>query len=78
MVAGIPRERAGGWTLKIRHRLCVNSDKDRVLAKEKMEKDGANLRSWWDGGGKEGPISNRWNVECWPTVYVIDGKGSFG
>jgi thiol-disulfide isomerase/thioredoxin len=53
----------------------VNSDKDRVLAKAKMEKDGANWRSWWDGGRQDGPIGSRWNVDGFPTVYVIDGKG---
>jgi hypothetical protein len=41
----------------------VNSNTDRVLTKEKMEKEGANWRSWWDGGGTDGPISNRRNIQ---------------
>jgi thiol-disulfide isomerase/thioredoxin len=51
----------------------VNSDKDRVLTKERMDKDGANWRSWWDG--PEGPIAERWGVQGWPTVYLLDRQG---
>jgi len=31
-------------------------------------------RSWYDGG-PDGPISRSWNVQGWPTVFVIDGDG---
>lgn len=34
--------------------------------------------SWWDGGGAkntEGPIATAWNVQGWPTIYVIDRDG---
>jgi thiol-disulfide isomerase/thioredoxin len=66
--------------------LWVNSDQDPLLAKEKMEKEQATWRSWWDAddrpadgpvarGRTDGPIARRWNVTGWPTVYVIDGKG---
>ena len=52
----------------------VNSDeKERLrttLKKEKMT-----WRSWWDGGSTEGPIASKWNVQGWPTVYLIDPKG---
>jgi RNA polymerase sigma factor (sigma-70 family) len=54
----------------------INSDKDRVLTREKMTKDGANWRSWWDGGRRDGPIGTRWNIESWPTVYVLDSEGT--
>ena len=23
----------------------------------------------------QGPIATRWNVQAWPTVYVLDAKG---
>lgn len=32
-------------------------------------------RSFFDGGGTDGPISTQWNVRGWPTVYVIDHEG---
>lgn len=54
--------------------LGVNSDpKDhlkQVIKKEKMT-----WRSWWDGGDTQGPISKAWNVQGWPTTYIIDAKG---
>ncbi len=25
--------------------------------------------------GMDGPISTKWNVSAWPTIYVIDSKG---
>jgi hypothetical protein len=31
-------------------------------------------RSWWDGG-TDGPIADRWAVEGWPAVFVIDHQG---
>jgi peroxiredoxin len=54
--------------------LGINSDpKDhlkQVIPKEKMT-----WRSWWDGGNTSGPIASRWNVNGWPTTYVLDAKG---
>ena len=31
-------------------------------------------RCWWDGG-PDRPISSRWNVLSFPTIFVIDAKG---
>ncbi len=42
----------------------------KVRAAEKLA-----WRSWWDGGGIGGPIATRWEVELWPTLYLIDHKG---
>jgi len=54
--------------------LGVNSDPKehlkRVIKKEKMT-----WRSWWDGGDTSGPIASKWNVNSWPTTYVLDHKG---
>jgi hypothetical protein len=54
--------------------LGVNSDpKERlkqVLVKEKIT-----WPSWWDGGDTSGPIASKWNVNGWPTIYVLDHKG---
>ena len=32
-------------------------------------------RSFWDGGNTSGPIASKWNVQGWPTLYVVDAKG---
>jgi hypothetical protein len=32
-------------------------------------------RSYWDGGSTIGPIASKWNVQVWPSLYVIDHKG---
>ena len=31
-------------------------------------------RCWWDGG-TTGPITTRWGVSRFPTVYVLDRDG---
>lgn len=54
----------------------VNSDRDKEDAKKKNEKEQITWRSFWNGPkGTEGPISDAWNVQGWPTIYVLDHKG---
>ena len=53
----------------------VNSDRDREKIKQRMKEENITWRSFWNGGGTNGPISTRWNVSGWPTIYVIDHKG---
>ena len=54
--------------------LGVNSDpKERV--KQAIKKENLTWRSWWDGGNTSGPIATQWNVEGWPTLYLIDHAG---
>jgi hypothetical protein len=55
--------------------LGVNSDASRDLVKQVVEKEKLNKRSFWDGGSTDGPISRRWNVTGWPTLYLIDHSG---
>ena len=55
--------------------LGVNSDTDRDEIKKVMEKEEITWRSFWNGGGTDGPISTKWNVRGWPTLYVLDAKG---
>ena len=31
--------------------------------------------SFFDGGGTDGPISTRWHVTGWPTLFILDKKG---
>jgi hypothetical protein len=55
--------------------LGVNSDSDKKELKKAMEKEQITWRSWWNGGGTSGPISNPWKIQGWPTLYLIDHKG---
>ncbi len=44
--------------------------------KEKNEKQQITWRSFWNGpDGTQGPISKEWNVQGWPTLYIMDHKG---
>jgi hypothetical protein len=54
----------------------VNSDRDREMLKEVMEKEQITWRSFWCGPeGTRGPIPAKWNVQGWPTLYYLDHKG---
>ena len=54
--------------------LGVNSDPKEHL-KQVIKREKMTWRSWWDGGSTSGPISSKWNVHSWPTIYVLDHKG---
>lgn len=53
----------------------INSDADREELKDVVRKEEITWRSFWNGGSTSGPISTRWNVSGWPTIYVIDAQG---
>jgi hypothetical protein len=53
----------------------VNSDKDRDNVRKLCAKEGITWRSFWDGGSTSGPVASKWNVQGWPTLYLLDGKG---
>jgi hypothetical protein len=53
----------------------VNSDKDRDQLKATVKKEEITWRSFWNDGGVDGPIAVRWNIQAWPTLYVLDAKG---
>jgi hypothetical protein len=40
-----------------------------------MEKEQITWRSFWDGGSTQGPIASLWNIQGWPTLFIIDAKG---
>ena len=41
-----------------------------------MKEKNISWRSFWNGpNGPGGPISTKWNVRGWPTIYVLDNKG---
>jgi hypothetical protein len=52
----------------------INSDENKEQLKKAMEKEQITWRSWWDKT-TSGPIAKAWNVQGWPTIYVLDAKG---
>jgi RNA polymerase sigma factor (sigma-70 family) len=59
--------------------LGVNGDDDREKLRKFLAKDVLPWRSWWDHRDNEekgqGGIARDWNVNAWPTVYVLDFRG---
>lgn len=58
--------------------LGVDSSVSLARAREVKQDERLTYASWWDGGGAkntDGPIASAWNVQGWPTVYVIDQTG---
>ena len=56
--------------------LGINSDTDKDALKKVMDEEQITWRSWWNGPkGTDGPLSKKWNVHGWPTIYVLDAKG---
>jgi hypothetical protein len=53
----------------------VNSDASKEALKKVLEKEKITWRSFWNGGSTDGPIAKDWNVQGWPTLYLIDHKG---
>ena len=56
--------------------LGVNSGDDLKTARATVEMNEMHWRHWWDEGGtRESSIQITYNVQHWPTVYVIDTAG---
>ncbi len=54
----------------------VNSDPDKVKLAKRMKEENITWRSFWNGPeGTRGPISAKWGVSGWPTIYVLDHEG---
>jgi thiol-disulfide isomerase/thioredoxin len=53
----------------------INSDENKDELKKNLQKRGVTWRYWWDGGSRTGPIATAWNIQNWPTIYVLDQKG---
>jgi hypothetical protein len=54
----------------------VNSDADLEALEPVLEEQQITWRSFWNGPeGTRGPISKRWNVSSWPTIFVLDAEG---
>jgi predicted GTPase len=52
----------------------INSDGGRDALQKILKEQGITWRSAVDGT-TSGPISTKWNVHGWPTIYVIDAEG---
>lgn len=55
--------------------LGVNSDHDRAELKKVIAREEITWRSFWNGGSTQGRISSRWDLQGWPTLFLIDAKG---
>lgn len=54
----------------------VNSDSDLEKIQEIVKDKNITWRSFWNGPqGTRGPISTKWGVTGWPTIYVLDSDG---
>lgn len=52
----------------------INGDEEREEAKSSTVENKMAWPSFWNGG-PNGPITDRWNVKLWPTIYVLDHRG---
>jgi peroxiredoxin len=65
----------GSWPFAI---VGVDSSRTPEAARQAKAEYGLNFRSWWDGrpvAGGDAPIASAWNVQGWPTVYLLDRRG---
>src|SRR5262249_40105435 len=53
----------------------VNTDQDRQQLKKVLVDERITWRSFWNGGSTSGPISNKWKINSYPSIFVIDAKG---
>ncbi len=77
-MAEVPGERALVKRLEGRPFVLLGingGENDREQARRVVRDEGITWRSWWDGTTQDGPIASRWNVDAWPTTYVLDAQG---
>jgi hypothetical protein len=53
--------------------LGVDSDATREELKKAIKEKHITWRNWFDGS--QGPIAKAWDVEGFPTIYILDAKG---
>jgi peroxiredoxin len=56
--------------------LGVNCGDKRDKAKATMQSNDMTWPSLWDGDTHQGPVQSAYDVRHWPTVYVLDAKGT--
>ena len=54
--------------------LGVNTDSNRETINKVIAKERLSWQSWWDGS-TDGPISSQWQIQNWPTFFILDQNG---
>jgi thiol-disulfide isomerase/thioredoxin len=54
--------------------VSVDTDKDVATLRKSITAGEVTWRSWWDGG-TDGPITTRWGVVSFPSIFVLDSAG---
>jgi peroxiredoxin len=54
--------------------VSVNSDKELSTLRKAIASGQVTWRCWWDGG-TDGPITTRWGVVSFPSIFVLDRRG---
>ena len=52
----------------------INSDGGRSALEKIMKDNNITWRNVVDGDTR-GPIATKWNIQGWPTIFVLDSKG---
>jgi thiol-disulfide isomerase/thioredoxin len=52
-----------------------SEEKDREAVQKVCIDKGITWRSFWDGDNTKTAIASTWNVNAWPTLYLLDSKG---
>jgi thiol-disulfide isomerase/thioredoxin len=53
----------------------VNCDEDAAEVRREVSRHGINWRSWWDRGAGGRQVSEAWQVDAFPRVFVLDHTG---
>jgi len=68
-----------GWEDRYRGKpfaiVGVNCDDEKPAATRAVEREKLPWPSWWDGGEAGGRIAEQWQVDAFPTLYLIDPTG---
>ena len=54
----------------------VNSDRDLDELKKTIEEENITWRSFQNEKGVDGAISENWGIRGWPTIFILDEKGT--
>jgi len=54
--------------------LGINSDGEAEQVREMLAEQEITWRQAIDGSTR-GPLASRWNVQGWPTIYILDHEG---
>jgi peroxiredoxin len=53
----------------------VNCDDEKPAADRAVERERLTWPSWWDGGETGRRIAEQWQIDAFPTLYLIDPDG---